>query len=63
MSVYRINYGNGQVSDSTFSTRKLAIAHINTLQMYRAFAFIQMRDGGEWHAIRLNKAELKGLVE
>lgn len=46
-NLYRINYGNGQVSD-TFRSLKAARRELDTITEYREFAFIQFRENGEW---------------
>lgn len=45
--MYRVNYGNGQVSE-TFGSIKAAREHIAQMGMYREFAFVQGYDHGDW---------------
>lgn len=43
--MYRVNYGNGQVSRD-FDTRQEAEAHIASMDQYRDFAFVQRYETG-----------------
>lgn len=45
--MYRVNYGNGQVSQA-FGSRQAALAHIQQMDMYRQFASVQRRMDREW---------------
>lgn len=49
---YRVNYGNGQVSESWTGrfARQAAYRELNGLEMYKEFAWVQRRDreSGEW---------------
>jgi hypothetical protein len=53
---YRVNYGNGQVSDA--GTLEQAKRELAQLTQYRAFAFIQVRivgtadEPGDWFRYR-----------
>jgi hypothetical protein len=51
--MYRVNYGNGQVSQ-TFATKRAATSYMKRLTQYRAFAFLQLfdRDTREWCSLR-----------
>lgn len=50
--MYRVNYGNGQVSEN-FSSKLAALRHIDQMDMYREMAFVQRREGGEWFGISM----------
>jgi hypothetical protein len=43
--MYRVNYSNGQVS-KTFETKHEAFAHIEAMDQYQAFAFVEFYDPG-----------------
>lgn len=45
--MYRVNYGNGQVSE-TFGSKKAALAHIAMQGLYQKHMFVQCRMDGEW---------------
>lgn len=47
---YRVNYGNGQVSER-FPTQGEAYAHLDSLTHYKGFAFVQKHDGDDWFAV------------
>jgi hypothetical protein len=48
---YRVNYGNGQVSNS-FGTIRDAQRHLDSLDRYREYAFIEFWDGDDWFTYR-----------
>lgn len=51
--MFRINYGNGQVSES-FKSKRAALQALDAIEQYRAFAFLQKRDldSREWMTAR-----------
>lgn len=49
--MYRVNYGNGQVS-STFRTHVAALAELRALTEYKAFAFLERYVDYDWFSVR-----------
>jgi len=56
--MYRVNYGNGQVSND-YPTKVAAQRHIDEMDMYREFARIQCwdSDAGAWFSVRRGRVE------
>ena len=44
---YRVNYGNGQVSQ-TFASKKAAFAHRAGLDLYREYSSVEFYVDGDW---------------
>jgi hypothetical protein len=50
---YRVNYGNGQVSQN-FGSKGECFRHIAAMDQYQDYAFVQFYADGEWFNVGMN---------